>query len=216
MDSSYPAAAVRFDAQHAIRRRIIRALAVLALLAGVLVIDPGPVEAHNWDGWHWNRGGSKVDMYVWDQTGGCANGSNATNNALYDIYYNPHPIYIYCVNTHTDISLWEANEPNANFCGLAEVWGNYTNQAGQLHITHAHARTNTACGTSTNWKQGVHCQEVGHTLGLDHSDTGDCMGISYFPGSNGKYMWGKSGAYVYDWDHQTNDLYNRYRWHTPH
>lgn len=197
----------------AVRRVFTVTAMVLCLL---LVFGISGAAAHNWDGWHWNRGGSNVPIYIWDQTGGCGNGGTASNDALYDIYYNPHPIYIYCVNYHTDISMWEANEPGAWFCGLAEVWGNYTNVSGELHITHGHARTNTACGTSKTFKQGVHCQEIAHTLGMDHSNTGDCMGLSYFSGSNGRYYFGSTGPYVYDWDHQSADLYYRYRYHSPH
>lgn len=191
-------------------------LVVIVMVLGVLTLGGGNAEAHNWDGWHWNRGNPYVDIYVADWTGGCGNGSTASNNALYDIYYNPHPVWIWCVNYHTDVELWEANEPYAPYCGLANVWGVYTNVQGELHITHGHARTNTACGTATLTKQGTHCQEFGHVLGLDHSNTGDCMGLSYYSGSNGRYYFGNTGPYVYDWDHQSADLYWRYRYHSSH
>jgi len=202
--------------------RVRRLVAVVAVAFGLqLALSVAAAPAHNWDGWHWNKGGSYVPMYIWDQTGGCGTWGNATNNALWDIHNNPHPIYVYCVGYHTDVSLWEANEPGAWFCGLAEVSGVYTSVAGQLHITHGHARTNTACTSGsglsgTLFKQGVHCQEVMHTFGFDHADTGDCMGLSYFSGSNGRYYVGNTGAYVWDWDHQSADIYWRYRYHSPH
>ena len=203
------------------KRRARRLVAVVALTLGLqLILGVAVATSHNWDGWHWNKG-SYVPMYIWDQTGGCGTGGNATNDALYDIYYNPHPIYIYCVNYHTDVSVWEAYEPGAWFCGLAEVSGVYTNVSGQLHITHGHARTNTACTSGGGlsgkaYKQQIHCQEVMHTFGFDHSNTGDCMGGSYFSGSNGRYYVGSTGAYLYDWDHQSADIFWRYYYHSPH
>lgn len=188
-------------------RRILVLVFTLAVTAATLFVAPKSAEAHNWGNYHWDRSGSKVSIYVWDQTGGCGTGGNATNDSLYDVYYNPHPLWIYCVGDHTDISMWETNRTDVWWCGLATIWA-YSNG----HITHGHAQTNLACGTAKNTKQGTHCQEFVHTLGMDHSDTGDCMGLSYFSGSNGRYYIGSTGAYVYDWDHQSVDLYYKYRY----
>ena len=33
---------------------------------------------------------------------------------------------------------------------------------------------------------------------------------------NGRYYVGNTGAYLYDWDHQSADIYWRYRYHSPH
>jgi hypothetical protein len=40
---------------------------------------------------------------------------------------------------------------------------------------------------------------------MDHSATGDCMGLGYYAGSTS--YWGNTGAYTYDWDHNSVDLY---------
>jgi hypothetical protein len=197
-----------------LQRRSRRVLSLGALaLVGVLVLTLGVVGAgaHQWGSYKWPRHGAAVNMYFWDQTGGCGTSGTATNDALYDIYYNPHPIYIYCTNYHTDISVFTTNEPGAPYCGLAEIW------ASGSSITHGHARWNSACtsGSGLNGKlyqQQIFCQEATHTLGQEHSNTGDCMGGSYYAGSNGKYFIGSTGAYLFDWDHVTNDLYNRYRY----
>jgi hypothetical protein len=154
-------------------------------------------------------------------TAGTGTSGTPTNNALYDIYYNPHPVYTYCVGYHTDISIFQSYQPGAWWCGLANVWGTYTNVSGQLHITHGHAQWNTACTSGaglsgTGYRQGIFCQEIAHVLGLDHSNTSDCMGLSYFSGSSGRYYIGSTGPYRYDWDHQASDLYYMYRYHSPH
>lgn len=204
---------------HAGRRRVL--LAAILAFSTLPTLGTQHVHAHA-SGSHWHRGGSAVSVYFWDQTGGCGTSGTPTNDALYDIYYNPHPLYIYCVNDHTDVSVYEANEPGADFCGLAERWSSGG------HTSHGHARINTysACVNRRNnvpgglsvklYKQGIHCQEIWHTVGYGHSDTQDCMGGttgSYFSGSIGKYGIGSTGAYKYDWDHQTIDAYNLYRYH---
>lgn len=207
------------------QRTIPRLLLLAALVFGVaLAVGTVAADAHNWDGWHWNRGGSSVALYINDETGGCTRGGTATNDAIYDIYYNPHPLYLYCVGYHTDISVFQAYNPGAWYCGLANVSGVYTNVSGQLHITHAHAQWNTACSSGGGlsgkaYAQAIFCQEIGHALGLDHSNTNDCMGFSYpglCPGCTGRWHIGNTGGYVYDWDHQSSDLYYRYRYHSPH
>jgi hypothetical protein len=215
---SGPQAAVGDPACRGKSRHRLRYVLVLAGLAlGIqLALGVAGAGAHQWNGWHWNRGGSAVSIYVWDQTGGCGNGGTASNDALYDIYWNPHPIYIYCTGGHTDVSLFQAYEPGAWYCGLAEVWGSW--DFWNNHISHGHSRWNTACTSGSGlsgklYAQQIFCQEFGHALGLDHSNTYDCMGGSYYSGSNGKYYFGNTGAYYYDWDHQTNDLYWMYRYH---
>ena len=117
MDSSRKAALRRSLGR---RLRARHAVVFAALVLGLLILAP-VADAHQWNGWHWNRGGSYVPIYVWDQTGGCPNGGTASNDALYDIYYNPHPIYIYCTSDHSDVSLFSTYEPGAWYCGLAEV-----------------------------------------------------------------------------------------------
>lgn len=193
-----------------------RPLAVVLAVIAVMTVGTGTASAHFWDN-HWHRGGSAVNMYIWDQTGGCGTAGTATNDALYDIHYNPHPIYIKCVGDHTDVSVFEDNHSTAypnDHCGLAEHEFDSNG-----HFTHSHAHYNRACSNNFGMSgktvaQAIHCQEVLHALGrFQHSDTGDCMGVSYFSGSNGKFFMGNTGAYVSDWDHVTGDLYNRYRFH---
>ena len=72
---------------------------------------------------------------------------------------------------------------------------------GATSPTHTPATTPTT-GVSSNYIQGVYCQEVFHTYGFDHSDTGDCMGLGYFA----------SGTDYYG-PHNNTDFYNRYRFH---
>ena len=54
------------------RRRLRYVLVLAGLALGIqLALGVAGAGAHQWNGWHWNRGGSGVSIYVWDQTGGC-------------------------------------------------------------------------------------------------------------------------------------------------
>jgi hypothetical protein len=189
------------------RRRLRVILAIATAAFGVqLAVGVAGADAHWWWPWKWQRSGAAVYIYVWDYSG-----SAAANAARLDIYYRPHPIYLPTVNYHTDISIYSAYEPSANYCGLAEIinwhwWFGYW-------IDHAHEHNNTACGDGGpgTWTQGVYCQETAHTLGLDHADVGDCMGLSYFAGSNGRYCFDWTGCNG-NWGHESADLYDMYRY----
>ncbi|MDQ2983375.1 MAG: hypothetical protein M3R70_05560 [Actinomycetota bacterium] len=169
-----------------------------------------PASSHDWSWWHWDRGGSAVQIY-WLNS---ASLSATAQNAVTDIHRRPHPVYLVNVGYHTDLTVFDTYEPSANYCGLAEIidWRWWTPWTG--HILHGHARYNRACnyGTGLNGSaQGVFCQEVAHTLGLDHSNTGDCMGLSYYPGSAGRNCFGTTCDS--SWSHQATDLYYKYRYH---
>ncbi len=47
-------------------------------------------------------------------------------------------------------------------------------------ILKATAQLNTYYSWTANAARGVHCQEIGHTFGLDHSNDGGCMGGGYW------------------------------------
>lgn len=192
------------------RRWRPRHLAVLAAAVIGLAVGAPSAGAHDWGWWHWDRGGTYIPLYVWNT----ASLSGAAEQARADIHSNPHPVYLYNVGYHSDIHVfdyydwWEANVDR--YCGWGEIvdWRWWTPWTG--HILHAHARYNRACGTTGSFPRAVFCQEVGHTLGLDHSNTGDCMGAGYF---NNVACWGNTGCNIYDWDHQSLDLYYKYRYH---
>jgi hypothetical protein len=199
------------------QRRLRLLLAVAATTLGLLVLGVGAAGAHDWDGWHWPRGGAEVDIYFYlTSPGGCGGGYPQTN-AMYDIWNNPHPVYNWCVDSHSDVSVFEGYS-SASWCGLATVWARWWDPWNN-HIDHGHAQYNTRCtsgaGYSGNaFKQGIYCQEIAHTLGQEHSATGDCMNFGYFSWDQPyQYRWGNTGLYVWDWDHNSADLYYRYRYH---
>ena len=79
------------------------------------------------------------------------------------------------VSSGEETYVFTANSGNTGWGGLASI----TNYSG-CTILRATAQLNTYYSWTTNAARGVHCQEVGHTFGLDHSNDGGCMGGGYW------------------------------------
>lgn len=79
------------------------------------------------------------------------------------------------VSSGEETYVFNANSGNTGWGGLASI----TNYSG-CTILRATAQLNTYYSWTTNAARGVHCQEVGHTFGLDHSNDGGCMGGGYW------------------------------------
>jgi hypothetical protein len=181
------------------QRRSLVAVLVL-MIGGLMTLNAGVASAHNWGSWHWDKTGSHIQI----QSQIYGNTQTQAEAARVDAWNKIGILYNYRVNYHTDVSVFDGNFGATGWAGLASIessawdWGCF----GWCHITHAHARYNSYYGGSTNYIQGVYCQEVFHTYGFDHSDTGDCMGLGYFA----------SGTDYYG-PHNNTDFYNRYRFH---
>jgi hypothetical protein len=79
------------------------------------------------------------------------------------------------VSSGEETYVFNANSGNTGWGGLARI----TNYSG-CTILRATAQLNTYYSWTANAARGVHCQEVGHTFGLDHSNDGGCMGGGYW------------------------------------
>lgn len=179
------------------RRATVFIGALTLMVGGLVALNAGVANAHNWGSWHWDKSGSQIviqsQIYGSTTTEAEAARQNAWNTI--GILYN------YRVDYHTDVSVFDGNFGDTGWGGLASIessawdWGCF----GWCHITHGHARFNTFYGGGSAWTQGVYCQEAFHTYGFDHSDTGDCMGLGYF--ASGTSFMGP---------HNNTDFYNRY------
>ncbi len=99
--------------------------------------------------------------------------SNATN-AVNE--WNSRTILnISSVSSGEETYVFNANSGNTGWGGLASI----VNYSG-CTILRATAQLNTYYSWTSNAARGVHCQEVGHTFGLDHSNDGGCMGGGYW------------------------------------
>jgi hypothetical protein len=102
---------------------------------------------------------------------------NAASNASQAIsdWNNLTILNISSVSSGEETYVFNANSGNTGWGGLASI----TNYSG-CTILRATAQLNTYYSWTSNAARGVHCQEVGHTFGLDHSNDGGCMGGGYW------------------------------------
>ena len=156
------------------RKRVIT-LALGLLVLALLAANVQFVSGHDWWAWHWER--TSLNHYVF--------GSRVAQSlaAVNDWKACVRDLTINVVTSHSHISVFNGNYGATGWWGLASIESydfDWWHRWCWCRITHAHARFNDYYGGTPAQVQGVQCQEVGHTYGLDHSNTGDCMGMGYY------------------------------------
>lgn len=161
----------------------------LFCLVGVLSLFlflPVPVVAtHSWNGYHWARTANPFTLKLGDNTSGNWSGmlavtagdwslSNILDTAVVPGGSKPKS----CRPTLGRDEVCSANYGNTGWLGLAQIW-----ITGGTHIYQGAVKNNDYYFGSSIYKynntaeqQHVICQEIGHTLGLDHQSTnGDSL-----------------------------------------
>ena len=178
--------------------RRLKFLVVPVVALGLLAANIGvfTAHAHNWGGWHWDKGGNAIYIYEWNT----ATYWQDAENARRDKWNRIAPLFNYSVGYHTDVSVYDGNFGATGWSGLAQVWDSWDWGCWCWdHITHGHARYNSYYNYSAYSRQYVFCQEVFHTYGFDHDNYGGCMDYG-----------GTQNTLV---QHNINDFYGRYQNH---
>lgn len=169
------------------------------LVIGVLVffMPASALANHSWGGYHWARTANPFTLKLgdnvsinWDQylasTASDWNGSSVLDTSIVRGGTTPRN----CRATSGRVEVCNNKYGSNGWLGIAQIWTSGS------HITKGVTKVNdTYFGTSKYntpaWKNLVMCQEVGHTLGLDHQDEdfnnpplGTCMDYTSDPTPN--------------------------------
>jgi len=186
----------------------ISGLAVLVVLT--LAGAAAPAQAsHSWGDWHWQRAANPVTLEVRDSTTatGTAIGgpdwpsmlrrsaTDWTQSSVLDLAVQPQTaadlaVQQGCPFEPGAIRVCNVYNPDVTWLGLATVLPDVT--SGDGHVAAATAQTNDTWFSTGLYDdtaaQQVLCQEVGHTLGLNHQDEnfnnaslGTCMDYTNNP-----------------------------------
>ena len=174
---------------------LVTALALLLIATGVNT----PAQAtHSWGGYHWARTtasftlqlGDNVDS-TWDDYLGVGS-TDWTQSTVLDTLVVPGTVRPKnCRATAGRVEVCNAAYGSNGWLGLASIsitGGNHIS-AGFVKVNDSYFKT--AKYNTPAWRNLVMCQEIGHTLGLDHQDEnfinpnlGTCMDYTNDPSTN--------------------------------
>jgi hypothetical protein len=168
----------------------------LAMAIGVAIfaLPSASFANHSWGGYHWARQTSSFTLKLGNDLSSAwqpyiaTTSSDWSQSTVLDttiVAGSAKPRN--CRPTAGRVEVCNATYGNTGWLGVAQIW------ISGLHITQGTVKLNdtyfnTASYNSPGWRNLVSCQEVGHTLGLDHQDTnfdntnlGTCMDYTSNP-----------------------------------
>ncbi len=179
--------------KESLHKLLVGAVALLAVAALAGVSEA----THSWGGYHWARSASPFTLKLgdnvssaWDSYLATASGDWSLSSVLDTLIVaggtNPKS----CKPLSGRVEVCSNKYGNNGWLGVATIWASGT------HIVQGTVKVNdtyfnTATYNKPAWRNLVICQEVGHTLGLDHQDEnfnnaplGTCMDYSRDPEPN--------------------------------
>jgi hypothetical protein len=183
------------------RLRLLGVALIMSALAGLLALvafSPSAQANHSWNGYHWARTSNPFTLKLgdnvsstWDSYLGTTSVDWTRSSVLNTTVVPGQKNRSSCRPTSGQVEVCNYKYGANGWLGLAQVWisGKHIVQGTtKLNDTYFNrARYNTPA-----WRNMVMCQEVGHTLGLDHQDEvfdnpnlGSCMDYTNDPSSPG-------------------------------
>ncbi len=177
---------------------IRKAFAVVSVTALAALAAPGAANAsHSWNGYHWARASNPFTLALGDNVTSAWDSHLATTSTDWTKSTVLNTKIVAggttaknCAPTSGRVEVCNYRYGSTGWLGIASVW------VSGKHITKGTVKLNdtyfnTAKYNTSAWRNLVSCQEVGHTLGLDHQDEnfdnanlGTCMDYTSRPKSN--------------------------------
>lgn len=195
--------------------RLLIIVGIFGLLQLLFVSD---VQAnHSWGGYHWARTSNPFTLKLgdnlssnWDSylatTSADWSSSSVLDTSVVPGTTNPRT----CKAASGRVEVCNNRYGNNGWLGIAQIWlsGNHiTKGVTKLNDTYF----NTPTYNTPAWKNLVMCQEVGHTLGLDHQDEifantnlGTCMDYTDDPNGLLKTQLNNEHPNQHDYDELIN------------
>ncbi len=171
-------------------------IAIGVVIAFVAIISIGGVaySSHSWGNYHWARTANPVTVKLGDNVGTAWDSylttasrdwsvSSVLDTLIVPGKTNPNN----CRAVSGRVEVCNSKYGNNGWLGIASIW------VSGSHITQGTVKLNdsylsTAKYNTPVWKNFIMCQEIGHTLGLDHQDVnfsnsnlGTCMDYTNNP-----------------------------------
>jgi hypothetical protein len=176
--------------------RLNRRLAILFAVALAFSLPVTAFANHSWGGYHWARTANPFTLKVGDNVNPAWDAylnttvGDWTQSTVLNLSKVTGQAKGRCRGTTGRVEVCNGTYGNNGWLGVATIY------ISGKHITQGTVKVNdTYFNTSTynapEWRNLVMCQEVGHTLGLDHQDVnfnnanlGTCMDYTSNPGTN--------------------------------
>lgn len=175
----------------------LRRFAAVAALALVVALPATATATHSWGGYHWARTANPFTLKLGDNVTSAWDSYLATTSADWT---QSTVLNTSIVAGTTKAKPCRATTGRVEVCNAAYGGTGWLGVAGisisGKHITQGYVKVNDTYFNSASyntpaWRNLVMCQEVGHTLGLDHQDEvfdnpnlGTCMDYTNNPESN--------------------------------
>jgi hypothetical protein len=177
------------------RRRLLAIGLATALIAA---LPAAAGASHSWGSYHWARTANPFTLKVVDSVSGSWDPYldttivDWTTSSVLNLLEQTGtaPKGKTCKAISGRVNVCNNTYGNNGWLGVAAIWasGNHITQ-GTVKVNDTYF--NTATYNTQAWRNLVMCQEVGHTLGLDHQDEnftntnlGTCMDYTGNPGTN--------------------------------
>jgi hypothetical protein len=176
------------------KKEAVVAAGILLLFGGITAVATA---SHSWGTYHWGRTANPFTLKLgdnvsskWDATLGTTATDWSLSDALDTVVATGNTDPRRCKGTNGRVEVCSAKYGFNGWLGIAQIW--ITGD----HITKGVTKVNdsyfdTPTYNTPAWRNLVMCQEVGHTLGLDHQDEdfyntplGTCMDYSADPTPN--------------------------------
>jgi len=178
------------------KRFVGMAATQLAVLMLVIGLSAPAGASHSWGGYHWARQSNPFALKLGDNVSGVWDGNLAlassdwSQSAVLDTTIVTGQAKGNCRPTKGRVEVCNKKYGFNGWLGVAQIWlsGSHITQ-GVVKMNDSYM--NSAPYNTNAWRQLVMCQEVGHTIGLDHQDENfgnanlsTCMDYTNDPSTN--------------------------------